>query len=89
MKLDNEKLTPKACATVLETLEMHGYQPKNECRDGFCGSCRIKAKGKPQYVKDPLGYTQDGEILICCVSADSDIDIESSELCPIANRRCA
>ncbi|WP_435000238.1 2Fe-2S iron-sulfur cluster-binding protein (plasmid) [Vibrio scophthalmi] len=89
MKLDHKQLTPKPNTSVLEMLEAHGYQPRSECRDGFCGSCRIKATGNPQYVKDPLGYTKHGEILICCVASSSDIDIESCDISSTPKRQCA
>jgi len=62
--------------TVLESLEKSGIQHRSHCRDGICGLCKCKAKGKVSYNTDPLAYMREGEILPCVSVADSDLEME-------------
>lgn len=62
--------------SALAALEQAGYKTSSECRDGFCGACRLKASGTPVYFKEPIGYRNAGEILVCCVDSRSDINIQ-------------
>ncbi|USD58869.1 2Fe-2S iron-sulfur cluster binding domain-containing protein [Vibrio sp. SCSIO 43140] len=62
--------------TALQVLESSGYDVRSECRSGFCGACRLKAKGKPIYQQEPIGYCSDDEVLVCCLDSQSDINIE-------------
>ncbi|PMN37561.1 hypothetical protein BCT32_09970 [Vibrio sp. 10N.261.45.E11] len=75
MRVNNTPIPSDSC-TALVALERAGYEVKSECRNGFCGACRLKASGTPTYLNDPIGYMQDGEVLVCCVDSQSDIDIE-------------
>ncbi|MGR5159740.1 2Fe-2S iron-sulfur cluster-binding protein [Vibrio owensii] len=61
--------------TVLQELESRGISVQAECRSGFCGACRTKAKGEAIYCQEPIGFCNNDEVLPCCLSTKSDIDI--------------
>lgn len=62
---------------LLTTLEAHNYQVEFQCREGYCGSCRMRlVKGEVSYAEKPLAFIQPGEILPCCCKAKGDIEIE-------------
>lgn len=61
--------------SLLDKMESKGADPHPSCRDGFCGSCRIKVlKGDVKHFKDPLGYHDhdSGERLACISKIMSD-----------------
>ena len=63
--------------TLLESLEKSSVRIESHCRDGFCGTCKVKLKsGKVAEVKQSLGYLDDGEILACCSRPETNIEIE-------------
>ena len=68
MRVNNTPIPTDSC-TALVALERAGYKVNSECRNGYCGACRLKATGTPTYLNDPIGYKQDGEILVCCVDS--------------------
>jgi len=46
------------------------------CREGFCGACRVrKIIGTVDYTLDPLAFIDDDEILPCCSTPKTDIEI--------------
>ncbi len=62
---------------LLTTLEAHHCQVEFQCREGYCGSCRIRlVRGQVSYAEAPLAFVQQGEILPCCCKADGDIEVE-------------
>jgi ferredoxin len=66
-----------APASLLETIEQVGLEPRFHCRNGFCGACRTKLiSGTVRYTNEPLAYIRQGDILPCVCQADSDIVIE-------------
>lgn len=68
--------TVRPTGTILESLEQAGVKVYSQCRSGVCGCCRVKLiKGKVDYVNDPLGYLDEGEILPCACFANADSDL--------------
>lgn len=62
---------------LLTVLEAHNLCVEFQCREGYCGSCRMRlVKGEVSYAETPLAFVQQGEILACCCTAQSDIEIE-------------
>ncbi|MFT6919349.1 MAG: ferredoxin, partial [Cognaticolwellia sp.] len=44
---------------------------------GFCGTCRcLLKKGTVEYAQFPLAFIGDNEILTCCSTPTSDIEID-------------
>ena len=62
--------------SVLEQLERAGHQVPFQCREGYCGACRMElVDGQVHYRQDPLAWVNEGEILACSCEARSDIKI--------------
>ena len=61
---------------LLEVFEQHQVAVEYQCREGFCGSCRMRlVKGKVVYRQQPLAFIQDGDILPCCCLPVGDIEL--------------
>ncbi len=53
--------------TILELAEAKGLTPVFSCRTGICGTCATRIKcGSVDYLEEPIGPHEDGEVLICC-----------------------
>jgi len=53
--------------TILEMAEANGLSPGYSCRMGICGTCATRIKcGSVDYLDEPIGPHEDGEVLICC-----------------------
>ena len=53
--------------TLLESLEAQGVDIQYQCREGYCGSCRVKLlDGQVHYFEEPMAFIDDDEILPCC-----------------------
>lgn len=77
IKINDKILYPLPNETVLETLERYGYQPEYQCRQGYCGHCRLKLlQGEVTYREFPLAYVRPGDFLACSCTAKTDIEIE-------------
>lgn len=62
---------------LLQRLEQYGIRHEYQCRNGYCGSCRVKIrKGKVSYKEAPLAFIQPDEILLCCCHVEEDLEIE-------------
>ena len=62
---------------LLTALEAHNVCVEFQCREGYCGSCRMRLlKGEVDYAETPLAFIQQGEILPCCCRAKGEIEIE-------------
>ncbi|MBA6391274.1 2Fe-2S ferredoxin-like protein [Colwellia sp. BRX10-3] len=62
---------------ILNTLERENIESHFHCRDGFCGACRCALKkGTVEYDQFPLAFIGDNEILTCCSTPTSDIEID-------------
>ncbi|MFZ9035804.1 MAG: class I ribonucleotide reductase maintenance protein YfaE [Francisellaceae bacterium] len=64
-------------ASILENLERSGKAMNHQCREGYCGSCRMRLiRGECHYLKQPLGTMSEDEVLICIAQAYTDITVE-------------
>jgi ferredoxin len=62
---------------LLTMLEANNLRVEFQCREGYCGSCRMRLlKGEVKYAQTPLAFVQQGEILPCCCVAQGDIELE-------------
>ncbi|MDE3270784.1 class I ribonucleotide reductase maintenance protein YfaE [Pseudoalteromonas sp. G4] len=62
---------------LLTFLENNNIEPQFHCREGFCGACRCKlVNGNVEYQQEPLAFVRKGEILLCCATPASDIEID-------------
>ncbi|MBS0970238.1 class I ribonucleotide reductase maintenance protein YfaE [Chimaeribacter arupi] len=62
---------------LLELLETHQLEVEYQCREGYCGACRVRLlKGSVSYHQTPLAFIQQGEILPCCCLPQEDIEID-------------
>lgn len=63
--------------SLLHVLESHKHFVEFQCREGFCGSCRVRLlKGEVCYAETPIAFVQEGDILPCCCKAKGDIELE-------------
>ena len=61
--------------TILEIAEEHGLTPEYGCRNGVCGTCKVKLKsGKTAYRTRPSAAHDRDEVLICCAVPAKDTD---------------
>lgn len=68
-------LTPHE--TLLEGLERTGHEIEYQCRNGYCGMCRVRLlDGEVQYLEQPLAFVAADEILPCCCVPVSDIRVD-------------
>lgn len=61
--------------SILIFLEEKKVYINNQCRQGFCGFCKIPIiSGMVTYIMEPLAFfKKDTEILSCCCIAKTDI----------------
>ncbi|MFC3034301.1 class I ribonucleotide reductase maintenance protein YfaE [Pseudoalteromonas fenneropenaei] len=65
------------CPSLLDALEQAKVDVNYQCREGFCGACRVKlVAGQVAYNVEPLAFVREGEVLSCCCKPLSDITIE-------------
>ncbi|WGL97392.1 class I ribonucleotide reductase maintenance protein YfaE [Arsenophonus sp. aPb] len=63
--------------SLLDALEQSKIQIEFQCREGFCGACRVRlCKGKVGYRHKPIAFIDKNEILACSCQPLSDIDID-------------
>lgn len=68
--------TPKD-DNLLETLINNSIEVDFQCKEGYCGACKIKkVKGDVIYLTDPIAFKNHDEILPCCCRPKSDLEIE-------------
>ena len=66
--------------TLLDLAEAHGIELDYSCRAGYCGDCKVKAKGK---VKMPAGAEisdsekAEGFVYTCCGFPQSDVEVDA------------
>ncbi|GLP96627.1 class I ribonucleotide reductase maintenance protein YfaE [Paraferrimonas sedimenticola] len=62
--------------TLLETLEDNKVESYSECRNGYCGTCRIKlVNGEVSYPDEPLSHVESDECLPCCCYPVGDVEV--------------
>jgi ferredoxin len=63
--------------TLLESLEAQEVTVSYQCREGYCGSCRIQLlEGEVHYTEEPMAWINDNEILPCCCIPKTAISIK-------------
>ncbi|SQI96068.1 Ferredoxin [Klebsiella oxytoca] len=49
--------------SLLAALESHNIDVEYQCREGYCGSCRLRlVSGQVDWLTEPLAFVQPGEI---------------------------
>ncbi|WP_194761340.1 class I ribonucleotide reductase maintenance protein YfaE [Pantoea ananatis] len=62
---------------LLTMLEANNLCVEFQCREGYCGSCRMQLlSGEVDYAEKPLAFIEQGEILPCCCKAKGEIELE-------------
>ncbi|WP_063656916.1 class I ribonucleotide reductase maintenance protein YfaE [Candidatus Arsenophonus triatominarum] len=62
--------------SLLDALEQSKIQIEFQCREGFCGACKVRLrKGKVAYRYKPIAFIDKDEILACSCRLLTDIDI--------------
>ncbi|MBE8215720.1 MAG: 2Fe-2S ferredoxin-like protein [Endozoicomonadaceae bacterium] len=64
----------KSKHSLLEVMEDQHIEVNYQCRNGFCGACRMQLlKGKVIYFCEPLAYLAEKSILPCCCRVEEDV----------------
>ncbi|MBR7059777.1 MAG: 2Fe-2S ferredoxin-like protein [Neisseriaceae bacterium] len=62
---------------LLDKLEATGHDVSYQCRNGYCGACRIKMlSGSVSYAKQPLAMIGKDEILPCCCQVQEPLKLD-------------
>ncbi len=70
-------LFPERGVTVLQQLERKGYRIPFQCREGYCGACRLTLiKGRVEYPEEPLAFRGANEVLACSCRVVVDVVVE-------------
>jgi len=63
--------------TLLESLEAQDIHVEYQCREGYCGSCRVRLiEGDVHYTTEPMAWIDDDEILPCCCIPKSALKLQ-------------
>ncbi len=74
---ENKGLHFQNAPTLLESLEAQSIQVPYQCRDGYCGACRCKKlSGEVTYIKEPMAWINDDEILPCVSIPKTDLKLK-------------
>lgn len=73
----NRTIYYKKNITLLIVFEENKIFLDSQCREGYCGSCRIKLlKGNVYYKNQlPLASYKSGDIFPCCCTANGNISV--------------
>ena len=73
----NQAVQFQHAGTLLDSLEAQNIEVHYQCREGYCGSCRVQLlEGEVHYNEEPMAWINDDEILPCCCIPKSDIKIK-------------
>ena len=71
------KLFPQRDRTVLQQLEDQGFQIPYQCREGYCGACRMTLNsGRVEDVGEPIAFCGANDILACSCKVVVDAEVE-------------
>lgn len=74
---DGRKVRFQHANTLLESFEAQNVHIEYQCREGYCGSCRVRLKeGDVHYTDEPMAWIDDDEILPCCCIPTSDLKLQ-------------
>lgn len=63
--------------SLLEQLEEAGYPIPYQCREGYCGACRLAlVRGRVEYTTEPLAFVGANELLACSCRVVVDATVE-------------
>ena len=68
--------------TLLDGLLRTGHDINYQCREGYCGSCRVTLNHSSfpvTYAEPPLAMIEQGEILACCCKVKGMIHLKEVE----------
>ncbi|MBP3194539.1 MAG: 2Fe-2S ferredoxin-like protein [Cardiobacteriaceae bacterium] len=76
VKIADRRIYISSGETLLEAMENADIPCEYQCRQGYCGHCRMRlVQGKYSYRDTPLAYIRDGEILPCLAQIEADMEI--------------
>lgn len=62
---------------LLESLEAQDVAVQYQCREGYCGSCRVQLlEGEVHYLDEPMAWVNSDEVLPCCCIPKTAIRIK-------------
>lgn len=62
--------------TLLEALTELGKHVETQCKQGFCGACRVDiVEGEVGYDFDPIAFIKPGQALACCAKAQTTVAV--------------
>jgi ferredoxin len=71
---------PASSDTLLVQMENKHISVETHCRSGFCGICKKRLlSGEVIYHENPLAYLGEGEVLVCCASAKTEVVLISQD----------
>lgn len=74
---DGREVRFQHARTLLESLEAQQVDIHYQCREGYCGSCRVQLlEGAVHYLQEPMAWLDDDEILPCCCIPRTDLKIK-------------
>lgn len=60
--------------SLLQSLSRAGLQLESQCRQGYCGACRLPLlAGRVRYRHPPLAWLAGGDCLPCCAEPVGEI----------------
>tara|TARA_B100000809_G_C15135760_1_gene530491 strand:- start:1889 stop:2365 length:477 start_codon:yes stop_codon:yes gene_type:complete len=75
--LEPQQVHFRSAKNLLESLEAQNIQVPYQCREGYCGACRCKKiSGHVTYIKEPMAWINDDEILPCVSIPTSDLKLK-------------
>ncbi|WP_024608573.1 class I ribonucleotide reductase maintenance protein YfaE [Pseudoalteromonas sp. TAB23] len=67
---------PASNDTLLVQMENKQISVETHCRSGFCGICKKRLlSGEVIYHEKPIAFLGEGEVLVCCASATTEVVI--------------
>lgn len=67
-------LDARAGETLLQSLSRAGLALESQCRQGYCGACRLPLlAGRVRYRQPPLAWLAPGDCLPCCAEPLGEI----------------
>jgi len=74
---DGRRAQFQHASSLLESLEAQDIHIEYQCREGYCGSCRVRLReGEVHYLEEPMAWIDDDEILPCCCIPKSSLKLQ-------------
>jgi len=79
-----EEVVTVACEpgeSLLSALERQGHRVEYQCRQGYCGACRLSLTEGAQaqaltYLRPPLACHAENEVLTCCAHSRQPLHLK-------------